>query len=258
VIGPDLAVWADGVEVVYRRLRHPTSSMKEYGIRLMTGRLRYDRLRALHGVSFRVRRGETLGVVGPNGAGKSTLLKVLARVIRPTAGRVVVRGRVAPMIELGAGFDGELTARENIVLYATLLGRPPAEVRRQVPAIADWAGLVEFLDDPIRSFSSGMLARLAFAVAADCEPDVLLIDEALAVGDEAFQVRSNERMAELLGRGSAVILVSHALPIVQHLADRVAWLDGGHLVALGHPATVVDAYRCQALELHDAPVVAVR
>ena len=153
----------------------------------------YEEFFALNGVSFDIARGETVSVIGRNGAGKSTMLKVIARVLPPTTGRVIVRGHVAPMIELGAGFNPELTGAENIVLYGTLLGRTPKEMRARIEPIADWAGLTEHLDIPVRAYSSGMTARLAFATATDTTPDLLLIDEILSVGDEDFRDKSAAR-----------------------------------------------------------------
>jgi len=203
----------------------------------------YEKLWAVDGVSFDVERGEVFALIGANGAGKTTLMKVVARVLPPTGGRVVVRGVVAPMISLGAGFNPELTGYENIVLYGTLLGREPGHMRERSGAIAEWAGLSGFLDVPVRSYSSGMLARLGFSIASDIEPDVLVVDEVLAVGDEEFQKKSFERMQHLMNGGTAVLLVSHALDKVLELADRVMWLDKGQVEMLGDPREVVDRYR---------------
>jgi ABC-type polysaccharide/polyol phosphate transport system ATPase subunit len=193
-------------------------------------------------VSFTVSDGEVLGIVGPNGAGKSTLMKMLARVLPPTNGRVVVRGSVAPMIELGAGFNTELTGFENIVMYGTLLGRTPQAMRDRAHAIAEWADLSAYLDVPIRSYSSGMLARLGFSVATDTDPDVLIVDEVLSVGDAAFQQKSSERMREMIDNGASVVLVSHNLDTVRAIADRAIWLDHGEILMEGDPEPVVGAY----------------
>ena len=203
----------------------------------------YEKLWALKGISLDVADGEVLGVVGPNGAGKSTLMKMLARVLPPTEGRVVVRGTVAPMIELGAGFSMELTAYENIVMYGTLLGRQPEFMRERAPEIAHWASLDDFLDVPLRSYSSGMLARLGFSVATDTDPDVLIVDEVLSVGDAAFQQKSAERMKNMIDDGASVVLVSHNLQTVLEIADRVMWLDQGLIRLEGDPEEVVAAYQ---------------
>jgi ABC-type polysaccharide/polyol phosphate transport system ATPase subunit len=232
-----------GVSLAYQMARDRAGTIKEYTFQLLRRQVRHEQFWALRDVSFEVRRGEVLALVGPNGAGKTTMMKIVARVLPPTEGRVVVRGNLAPMIALGAGFNPELNAYENVVLFGTLLGRDPAEMRRRVEAIAEWSGLTEFLDVPLRSYSSGMLARLGFAVAADVDPDVLVVDEVLAVGDEAFQRKSNRRMRELMAGGTAVLLVSHQLETVKELAHRVLWLDHGRIRMLGEPGAVIDAYR---------------
>lgn len=228
-----------------RRSRPP--SLKEY-IAQLPRRSREDakEIRALDGVSLRLEHGSTLAVVGHNGAGKSTLMKVVCRILHPTAGRVVVRGQVAPMIELGAGFNSELTAAENVVLYGALLGRPPERMRRRIAAIAEWSALEDFMDVPIRNFSTGMLARLGFAVATDEAPELLVVDEVLSVGDQEFQRKSQERMDSLIEQGSSVLLVSHALSAVERLADQVVWLDHGRVRATGPPDEVLAAYRAGA------------
>jgi ABC-type polysaccharide/polyol phosphate transport system ATPase subunit len=193
-------------------------------------------------VSFEVHAGEVLGIIGPNGAGKSTLMKMMARVLPPTSGRIRVRGRISPMIELGAGFNAEQTARENIILYGTLLGRDARHMKAHCDQIAEWAGLREYLDVPIRAFSSGMVARLAFSVAVDVKPDVLLIDEILSVGDEAFQRRSSEKMSQMIEGGAAVVLVTHQMQQIRDRADRALWLDHGQVMLIGDPEKVVSEY----------------
>ncbi len=228
--------------LTYRLAHNSASSAKEFAIRLVKRQVSYERLQALDDVSFTVARGEVFGVVGHNGAGKSTLLKILARVLPPTSGRVVVRGMVAPMIELGAGFNGEMTGRENIVLYGALLGREPRVMQQRAEAIADWAGLHSFLDVPVRSYSTGMVARLGFGVATDAKPDLLIVDEVLSVGDQEFQTRSSARIAEMMSGGTSVVLVSHALETVRELAHRVLWLDHGRAKMLGKAAEVIDSY----------------
>jgi ABC-type polysaccharide/polyol phosphate transport system ATPase subunit len=238
----DPIVEAQRLGLTYRLARNSASSAKEFAIQLVKRQVSYERLRALDDISFSVARGEVFGVVGHNGAGKSTLLKILARVLPPTSGRVVVRGMVAPMIELGAGFQGEMTGRENIVLYGALLGREPHVMRQRAEAIADWAGLDDFLDVPVRSYSTGMVARLGFSVATDAKPDLLIVDEVLSVGDQEFQIRSSARITEMMNAGTSVVLVSHALETVRDLAHRVLWLDHGRAKMLGNAATVVDSY----------------
>lgn len=244
------AIRLTGVGVGYRLARHGPSSLKAFAVELTRRHVRYERLQALTDVTLEVRAGEILGVVGGNGAGKSTLMKAIAGILPPTEGRVVTRGHVAAMIELGAGFSPDLTGRENIVLYGALLGRPPALMRARLEEIAAWAELTEFLDVPIRTYSSGMLARLAFAISVDESPDVLLVDEILAIGDAEFSVRSGERMDALMRGGAAVVLVSHDLPALAERATRAIWLQGGRVMLEGDPVAVTEAY---AAARHVAP-----
>jgi ABC-type polysaccharide/polyol phosphate transport system ATPase subunit len=235
-------VTVDDVSLDYRLTRSSAGSLKEFAIHLFKRQVQYEQLRALDNVSLQVHAGEILGVIGSNGAGKSTLMKVLARVLPPNKGRVVVRGRVAPMIELGAGFNPELTGAENTLLYGTILGRTAAEMRKRTPAIAEWAGLEDYLNVPLRSYSSGMVARLAFSVAVDAQPDLLLVDEVLSVGDEVFQRRSAGRIQELVEAGTAVVLVSHSMDTVRGEAQRVLWMDQGAIRMAGATEDVIDAY----------------
>lgn len=237
------AVLVEDVRLGYRLSRNSGSSIKEFAISLFKRQVSYETLWALNGVSLRVEPGEVVAVIGPNGAGKSTLMKVIARVLPPSEGRVRVRGRIAPMIELGAGFNPDLTGLENIVLYGTLLGRDPAHMRRRAEAIAEWADLSDYLNVPVRSYSSGMLARLGFSVAVDTEPEVLIVDEVLSVGDESFQRRSLARIEQMIGGGTAVVLVTHSMVQVLDRASRVIWLQQGRVRMEGAPADVVSAYR---------------
>jgi ABC-type polysaccharide/polyol phosphate transport system ATPase subunit len=237
------AVLVEDVRLGYRLSRNSGSSLKEFAISLFKRQVSYETLWALDGVSLRVEPGEVVAVIGHNGAGKSTLMKVIARVLPPTEGRVRVRGHIAPMIELGAGFNPDLTGLENILLYGTLLGRDPAHMRRRACEIAEWADLSAYLDVPVRSYSSGMLARLAFSVAVDAEPEVLIVDEVLSVGDESFQRRSLSRIEDMIRTGTAVVLVSHNMEQVIQRASRVIWLAEGRIVAEGDPREVVALYR---------------
>ncbi|HSM01045.1 MAG TPA: ABC transporter ATP-binding protein [Acidimicrobiia bacterium] len=232
-----------GVGIAYRLSRNRAGTLKEFAIQAVRRQVSHERLWAVRDVSFEVSGGEVFGIIGPNGAGKSSLMKAVARVLPPSEGRVIVRGSVAPMIELGAGFNPELTARENIVLYGTLLGRTPEFMRERTPEILQWAGLAEFTDVPIRSFSTGMLARLGFSVATDVQPDVLVVDEVLSVGDEAFQNKSRARIEELMVGGASILLVSHSLSMIADTADRVMWMDHGGAKMIGDPQEVVAAYQ---------------
>ena len=236
-------IQVENLGIAYRLSRNRVGTFKEFAIRAVKRQVTFEKLWAVRGVSFDVRPGEVFGVVGPNGAGKSSLMKAVARVLPPSEGRVVVRGTVAPMIELGAGFNPELSAQENIVLYGALLGRRPELMRERTHDILAWADLLEFADVPIRSFSTGMLARLGFAVATDVQPDVLVVDEVLSVGDEAFQVKSRARIRQLMDSGVSIVLVSHSLPLIEETADRAMWMDHGAPKMIGNPTDVVSAYR---------------
>jgi ABC-2 type transport system ATP-binding protein len=245
--GLEPVIRLDDVSVRYRLPRERITSVKDYTIRLLKRQIAYDEFWALHNVTLDVRRGETLGVIGRNGAGKSTLLKVVARVLRPTSGRVSVRGRVAPLLELGAGFDYELTGRDNVFLNGTILGFSEADIEQRFDRIVDFAGVREFIDLPLRTYSTGMAARLGFAIATDVQPEVLLLDEVLSVGDAEFQAKSAARMQELRRHGDAIVMVSHSLDSVRQLCHRVAWLDQGRLRSLGTPDEVIAEYRKASL-----------
>lgn len=240
------AVEVHDLGLAYRLVRNRSPSLQEHIFSLLRRQVSYERLWALDGVSLSVAPGELLAVIGPNGAGKTTLLKVMGRVLPPTSGRVVVRGLVAPMIELGAGFNAELTGVENILLYGSILGHSVRYLRRRIDAIASFARLEEFMDVPLRCYSSGMLGRLAFAIATEGKPDVLLVDEILAVGDEAFRRSSEERIDQVMAEGTAVVLVTHSLELVSQLADRAVWLERGKIVSSGLPDDVIHAYRVSA------------
>jgi ABC-type polysaccharide/polyol phosphate transport system ATPase subunit len=235
-------VEAVGVSVAYRLPRNPTKSVLEFAIGLLKRQIHYEDLWALNDVSFELPPASVLGVIGANGAGKSTLMKVVARVLPPSAGRIIVRGRVAPLIELGAGFHPDMTGYENLLLYGTILGNDSRALRRDADEIADWAELRDFMDVPVRSYSSGMVTRLGFAIATWADPDLLVVDEVLAVGDERFRERSGQRIQELLSQGAAVLLVSHSMGMMREMAQTVLWLDHGNMVMIGDPDEVIDAY----------------
>ena len=234
---------AEGVDFAYRVLNNHQSSLKTLFRDFLKRKVRIENYQALKSLSFSVEKGETLAIIGKNGAGKSTLLKLLAQVVPPTNGKLKITGNVAPMIELGAGFHPELTGRENIVFYSALLGRDVKKVKGRVAHIADWAGVVDHLDYQLRTFSSGMVARLAFATATDEVPDLLLIDEVLSVGDGEFAQKSRKRMQEIINSGTTVVLVSHDLNTVAELANRVLWLEHGKIKMIGEPKDVIAAYQ---------------
>jgi lipopolysaccharide transport system ATP-binding protein len=197
---------------------------------------------ALQDVSFQVPEGQVLGVIGRNGAGKSTLLKILTRIVTPTSGRAEIRGRVGSLLEVGTGFNQELTGRENVYLNGAILGMKRTEIERRFDEIVDFSGVERFIDTPVKRYSSGMYIRLAFAVAAHFEPEIMLVDEVLSVGDAEFQRRCLGRMEELGNAGRTVLFVSHALPAIAQLCDRAIWIDSGHIVGDGKPADVIAEY----------------
>lgn len=232
----------DNVSVEYRRATTKTRSIKQASVDLLKGKRKFQTFKALDGVSFEINSGEILAIIGRNGSGKSTLLKVISRVIPPTKGRIVVRGHVEPMIELGVGFNPELSGRENIMLNAAIHGRNPKVVRERIEDLISWAGLEEVVDLPLRTYSSGMVARLGFAVATDINPDIVLVDEVLAVGDIDFMEKSRARMEKIMNEGSTVVLVSHDLETVKSLATRAIWIEHGKIKAEGLPSAVIDSY----------------
>jgi ABC-2 type transport system ATP-binding protein len=238
-----LVIDAKNIDFAYRVLTNHQSSLKTLFRDFLHRKVRVENYQALKNVSFEVAKGETVAIIGKNGAGKSTLLKLLAQVVPPTKGGLKINGTVAPMIELGAGFNPELTGRENIIFYSALLGRDLKRVKQRVEVIADWAGVSDHLDYQLRTFSSGMIARLAFAAATDEVPDLLLIDEVLSVGDGEFAEKSKTRMQEIIKSGTTVVLVSHDLLTVAALADRVIWLKKGEMVMTGKPSEVIAAYQ---------------
>lgn len=198
---------------------------------------------ALSDVTFDVRRGETVGIVGRNGAGKSTLLSVIAGTIAPTSGHVETNGRVSSLLELGAGFHPDLTGRENIYLYGSIMNIPRAVMKKRFDSIVDFAGIGDFIDQPVRFYSSGMYVRLGFSVAVQIDPDILLVDEVLAVGDADFQKRCIQRMTSFRQAGKTLLLISHDLGTIQAISDRIAFLDHGKIIDIGNPREMIDKYR---------------
>ncbi len=197
---------------------------------------------ALKDVSFKVKRGEVVGFIGSNGAGKSTMLKVIAGVMKPTKGKVEVHGNICPMIELGAGFDMDLTARENIFLNGAVLGYSKKFIEEKFDEIVEFSELKDFLDVPVRNFSSGMTARLAFSIATVVDPEILIVDEILSVGDMAFQAKSEAKMRSMIGGGTTVLFVSHSLAQIENLCDRAIWLEHGQVVKTGPAKEVCEEY----------------
>jgi ABC-type polysaccharide/polyol phosphate transport system ATPase subunit len=233
----------EDVGVRYRIASERVATFKEYLIRRFQGKIALGDFWALRQVDLNIFKGEMLGLIGPNGAGKSTLLKLIARVMRPTKGRVWVKGVVAPLLEFGAGFHPDLTGRENIFLNGALLGFTNDEMQEKYDRIVDFAELWEFIDVPVRNYSSGMAARLGFAVATDIDPDILILDEVLSVGDEGFQHKSLARMEEFRDHGATIILVSHNMDTIKEMCHRAVWLDHGQITIVGETSEVVPAYQ---------------
>lgn len=235
-------IFVENVTMDYRIQQENIKSMKEYLVNALRGRITYREFRALDEVNLHIQPGEVCGIVGRNGAGKSTLLKVIAGVLMPTKGHVHINGNIAPMLELGAGFDQDLTARENIFLNGAILGYSKDFLEKKFEDIVSFSELEEFIEQPVRTFSSGMMMRLAFSIATLVEPEVLIVDEILSVGDGHFQKKSEARMRELMSGGTTVLMVSHALKQIRDLCSRVIWLDHGKVIMDGNTQEVCDAY----------------
>lgn len=233
----------ENVSVRYRLPTERIGTLKEYTIRLLQRRLKHRDFLAIKDLNLSIEHGEVFGIVGDNGAGKSTLLKVISKVLRPTTGRVRIYGKIAPLLELGAGFHPELSGRENVFLNGALLGYSYEEMKRVFDEIVDFSELGEFIDAPIRTYSSGMYARLGFAVATAHQPEILIVDEILSVGDEAFQRKCTDRISGFRENGASVLMVSHSLDLIAEMCDRAAWLDHGQLIHTGHSEEVIAKYR---------------
>ncbi len=225
------------------RLRAPGGqTLKSAALDMLRAHRKREDLWALRDISFRVRAGETLGIIGANGAGKSTLLALLAGTMQPTTGRIQVRGTISSLLELGAGFHPDLTGRENVFLAGAIMGIPQRRMRERYAAIVDFAGLEGFMDQPVKHYSSGMYIRLGFAVAVEVDPDVLLIDEVLAVGDAAFQRKCLQRMGEFRRRGKTMLIISHDLAAIQAVSHRILFLDHGRIMGDGEPSEIIGQY----------------
>ena len=232
----------DNVSMRFNLSKERHESFKEYFLALAKGHLQFDEFYALKNVNLRVEPGDFYGLIGLNGSGKSTLLKVISGVYKPTTGTVKVNGTIAPLIELGAGFDMDLTARENIYLNGTVLGFTPKYIDFKFDEIVEFSELRDFLDVPLKNYSSGMVARLAFSIATVVEPEILIVDEVLSVGDADFQEKSRRRMMELMSGGTTVLFVSHSLQQIREMCNRAVWLEGGHLQMFGKAQEVCEAY----------------
>ena len=231
------------VSVRYRLPKERIRSIKEFVIKSFRGRIEYEEFWALKNITFQVPPGEMLGIIGRNGAGKSTLLKLIARVMKPIYGTIRVPGRVAPMIELGGGFDHELTGRENVYLFGSILGINRREMNKRFDAIVAFAELEDFMEAPLRAYSTGMIMRLGFAVSIAVEPDIMILDEILAVGDTAFQEKCQDHIARFRQTGGTILFVSHNLDQILQSCDRALWLEHGEMRDWGDTAGVVNKYK---------------
>ena len=238
----DIVIEVKNATVRFNKSSESISGLKEYIIKMLKRELMFQEFLALKNITFTVKRGESWGLIGKNGSGKSTLLKLISGIIRPYQGSVTVNGSISPLIELGAGFDLELTARENIFLNGALLGYSKTFIESHFQEIVDFAELNDFVDVPIKNFSSGMSARLGFAIATVQKPDILIVDEVLAVGDFAFQQKCKERMENLLSNGTTLLFVSHSIEQVKELCSKAIWIDNGEVRAIGETHSVSQEY----------------
>lgn len=239
----EIVIKAENVSMHFNMSVDKVDSLRDYLTKLTSRKLFYNDFVAVKDMSFEVKKGEIFGIVGTNGAGKSTLLKMIAGVMKPTYGKIVTKGTIAPLIELGAGFDIQLTGRENIFLNGAIMGYSESFMNEQYQNIVEFSEIGEFIDMPLKNYSSGMVARIAFAIATCVEPDILLADEILSVGDFKFQEKCEKRITDLMNRGTTVLIVSHSFDIIENLCDRVMWIDRGNQMMVGKTEDVVAAYR---------------
>lgn len=231
------------VSMRFNLMEEKVDTLKEYVMKLLRGKIMYNEFLALDNVSFSVSQGDVFALVGFNGAGKSTMLKIIAGVLQPTEGSVEVQGKIAPLIEVGAGFDPDLTARENIYLNGALLGHKKAYLDEHFQDIIAFAELEKFVDVPVKNFSSGMYARLGFAIATESRPDILIVDEVLSVGDYQFQEKCHRRISEMIAQGTTVLMVSHDINTIKSMCTRAAWFDHGKLIAVGPALEICERYQ---------------
>lgn len=237
-----IVIQAEDVTMRFRMNSDRILSLKEFVTTALRGKLKYQEFTALDHVSFSVQKGETLGLIGRNGAGKSTMLKIISGILKPTSGSVTCHGNIVPMLELGSGFDMDLTGEENIFLNGAIMGYREEFLREKYQEIVAFSELGEFINSPIRNYSSGMLMRLAFSIATVVDPEILIVDEILAVGDAAFQEKSKKRMLELMSGGTTVLFVSHNIDQIMEMCDQVIWLEHGQIKMIGAASGVCSQY----------------
>ncbi|MTK06417.1 MAG: ABC transporter ATP-binding protein [Hungatella sp.] len=239
----EYVVECSDVGVTFNMSKEKLSSLKEYFLGFVKGKLMFEEFKALENVTFKVEKGDVFGIVGFNGAGKSTLLKIISGILSPTNGSVIVRGSIAPLIELGAGFDMELTARENIFLNGAVLGFNKKYIQEHFDDIVEFSEMKDFLDVPMKNYSSGMVARIGFSIATSTKPDILIVDEILGVGDFKFQEKCEQRINELMSGGTTVLVVSHSLGQIEQLCKHAMWLEHGKVKMIGEVSDVCSAYK---------------
>ncbi len=233
----------ENVSVAFRMQKERTDSLKEYVLMAAKRKLQYEDFYALSQVTFQVKQGDVFGIVGLNGSGKSTLLKTISGILNPTSGKVSIKGAISPLIELGAGFDLELTARENIFLNGAVLGYTKKELLERFDDIVDFSEMKDFLEIPMKNYSSGMVARLAFAIATSRKPEILIVDEILSVGDFQFQLKCEQRINHMIQSGTTVLLVSHSIEQIERLCNNALWLEHGKMKKVGKASDVCSAYK---------------
>lgn len=241
-MGKNTALRVDNIGVKFRMANERVDNIKDYAIKLMKHELRYHEFWALKDISFQVNKGERLGILGLNGAGKSTLLKVIAGVLKPTEGSLQRSGRLVPLLELGAGFENQYTGKENVFLYGAMLGYPKEFLKEKYDEIVAFSELGDFINVPLKNYSSGMKARLGFSIATIVEPEILILDEVLSVGDAKFKKKSEKKIKDMFDKGITVLFVSHSIGQVRSLCDRAIILEKGRLIAQGDVATVSALY----------------
>jgi len=239
----NIAVQVDNVSLMYNLSREKEERLKEYIINMIKGKLFFDPFWALNDISFSLRRGDSLGIIGRNGAGKSSLLKLISGIMKPTKGKIYTRGVIAPMVELGGGFDSSLSAKDNIFFSGAMHGFSKKYIQERYEQIIEFAELKDFADVPVKNFSSGMTAKLAFSIATLISPDILIADEVLAVGDMNFRKKCESRMKEIKEKGAIILFVSHSLEQVQKVCEKVMWIDSGNMMMYDEAKTVCNAYK---------------
>ena len=239
----EVAIKVENVGMTFRIVNNKTKSIKNYLIQRLKGNISYKEFKALQNINFEVYKGEVVGLIGFNGAGKSTLFKVIAGVLKPTEGKVTKYGSIAPLIELGAGFNGELSGIENIYLNGLLLGYSKKFINEHMDEIIDFADIGEFIYNPVNNYSSGMKARLGFAIATAVQPDILIVDEVLSVGDFKFKEKCEKRIEEMIAKGTTVLIVSHSLGLIEKICNRVVWLEKGQVKGIGETKTLCKEYK---------------